>query len=399
MAVSAASSAALPACSCSESPRIRVMSPRTTLRGSSPTAIAAPAGSRSSPAATPSGRLNGVDIQSTWAELLPYLDREGPSSPAEIRDRVSLTSKGGVRRAIYRLMQLDIEHDDVETQLVVKDRQADVYGLPHHIPSESRARGTIPLDPARRQMRLLDELVRLLDSALAELSDRVLEALTADASVDDDTVATAVDQALYEAADDIIASRVGRDPQQLRIMRVRADAFQFPFQAWADSNRPRAEERAAIDAVDALAGATDNISRPLLSDILAEAFESHEEPQIAALLDDWTWADSQSAQQATLTSTVHTDDADRPPSDHPDRRAVDGERRPPSDGEGSPKTDGSESASESASASASEDLERLHLDGAQGPRVDSLIPDDDDWPSAKLPTDQDDGDDEESDDD
>lgn len=334
-------------------------------------------------------RLNGVEIQTTWAEILQSLDQEGPGSPAEIRGHVSLGSKGGVRKAIYRLMQLDIEHDDIESQLVVKDRQADVYGLPRHIPPETRARGTIPLDPDRRQTRLLDEVVRLLDAALAEVSNRVLDELVADAGIDDNAVAPAVDQAIDEAADDIIASCVGRDPQQLRIMRVRADAFQFPFAEWADSTRPRADERAAIDAVDALAGATDNISRPLLSDVLAEAFESHEEPQIAELLDDWTWASDRSGRQATLTDTVHTGNEDHSPSECLDRGTVGANQRSPGDSDGSTRADVSTSES---------DPEGGHLDESQGPRVDSLTPDAD-WPSADLPTDQRGGLDGETDDD
>jgi hypothetical protein len=308
-------------------------------------------------------RLNGVDIQSTWAEIIQYLDEEGPASPAVIRDNVSLGSKGGVRKAIYRLMQLDIEHADVETQLVVKDQRADVYGLPRQIPEENRSRGTIPLDPERRQTRIIDEIVRRLDTALEGFAARLLETLTEDADSDQEKLAVAIERTFDDAADDIVATCVGRDPQQLRSMRVRADAFNFPFAEWADSNRPRADERAAIDAVDVLASVTDNISRPLLSDVLAEAFEAHEEPRIATLLDDWTWASDQPARQATLTSATQTDHADKSTPERADQSAVTTEQTSTSNEDSSTTGNQTHSGAESAA---------IHPEHPQGPRVDSL---------------------------
>lgn len=204
-------------------------------------------------------RLNGVDIETTWAEILQYLADNGPAPTGEITEAVSLSSTVGVRRALYALMGLD-EREDVDGRLVVKDRVNQTYGLPWQVPDDQQARGVIPLQPATRQSRILDEFVR-----------RLYEELPNDIS---DT-------------SQLVAEIVNRDPDQAYQMRRRADAFQFPFDVWADTKRPRQGATAVIEAVDVLAGATDNVSRQLVSRVLADLFENNDEPDLASLLRDW----------------------------------------------------------------------------------------------------------------
>jgi hypothetical protein len=74
-------------------------------------------------------------------------------------------------------------------------------------------------------------------------------------------------------------------------MKRRAEAFEFPFEQWGDTKRPRQDAAAAIEAVDVLAGATDNVSRQLLSTAIAEIFESHDEAAVAKLLQQWVNGD------------------------------------------------------------------------------------------------------------
>lgn len=204
-------------------------------------------------------RLNGVEIETTWAEMLEYLDNNGPATTGEITDAVSLSSTVGVRRALYALMGLD-EREDVDGRLVVKNRVSQTYGLPWQVPDDHQARGVIPLQPTTRQNRILDEFVRRLYEELP-----------------DDTGDTS----------QFVAEIVNRDPDQVYHMRRRAEAFQFPFEIWADTKRPRQGGTAVIEAVDVLAGATENVSRQLVSRVLADLFASNDEPDFAALLRDW----------------------------------------------------------------------------------------------------------------
>lgn len=226
-------------------------------------------------------RLSGIEIESTWAEILEYLEAEGPASPAAIRDAVSLTSTGGIRHGLYQLMALDRRHEAVEAPLVIKDQRTDQYGLPWQIPDTRWARGTIPVDPARRQSRILDALVARLDTALVEYTSVCLEAAKAGSpgQVNPDDLAT--DRL------EIIGRAVDREASQVRKMLIRADGFAFPFDEWAAAKRERASERAVADAVKTIARSTENLSRTLLSDVLAETFQTHDETALATTLAAW----------------------------------------------------------------------------------------------------------------
>lgn len=315
-------------------------------------------------------RLNGVEIRSTWVEILDYLDEEGPASPGDIRPHVSLDSAGGVRKALYRLMRLDVEHDDVTTQLVVKDQLDDLYGLPRQIPEDRRSRGDIPIDPIDRQARLLDELVRQLDTALDAQVTTIQRRLEASPDCDTETVIPLLEEAVETHRDDIIADRVGRNPEQLRELRIRADAFQFPFGTWADPNRPRDRTRAAIAAVDALGSITENLSRSLLGSLLSEAFTAHEEPHLAAVIDDWLEPPDETATQVSVPGTTSPDkEATTDTTATDESTPCNNSTAPDEAGRSSPEADaggtgGGDKTSSNGRSAQSDDL--------RGPRVDSF---------------------------
>jgi hypothetical protein len=203
-------------------------------------------------------RLNGVEIEPTWAEILEYLADHGPATTGEITEGVSLSSTVGVRRALYALMGIDTREPDVTNRVVVKNRVTDEYGLPWQVPEDRRARGTLPHSPTKRRGRILDEIVRRL---YEQLPDEV------------------------EHPRELIAAVVDRDPHQTYHMKQRAEAFRFPFEHWADTKRPRSDTVAVIEAVDVLAGATENVSPQLLSRTISEVFQRNDEPALAELLE------------------------------------------------------------------------------------------------------------------
>lgn len=203
-------------------------------------------------------RLNGVDIEPTWAEILEFLGEKGPAQTGDILDAVSVESTETVRKALYRLMALD-ERESVDGRLVVKNRVDGTYGHPWQVPDDHRARGVIPLRPANRRIRILDGVVR-----------RLYEHLPDD----------------VEDPSQLVADVVDRDPDRAAKMHWRADAFQFPFEDWADPDRPWHGATAVIEAVDVLAGATDNVSRNLISRVLADLLENNDEQDLAEVLQD-----------------------------------------------------------------------------------------------------------------
>lgn len=205
-------------------------------------------------------RLNGVTIEPNHAEILQYLAEEGPATTGEIRENVNLNSKPGVRHGLYSLMGLDVREDSITEQIIVKNRTDQSYGLPWQIPDEHDARGFIPVRPAELRTRILDELVCRLSRHLDDKLEKPLE---------------------------VIAVIVDRNPRQVRHMRRRGEAFQFPFESWADREQSREDPSAIIAAVDALAAETNNLSRQLLSRNIANVYESNDEEVVAEMLRAW----------------------------------------------------------------------------------------------------------------
>ena len=99
--------------------------------------------------------LNGVDINPNWAEILNYLDSNGPATTSEIFENITLNSKQGTRHALYGLMSLDIRKEEIDERIIVKDRINRTYGLPQQVPNDHDARGVIPIQPSERRSRIL----------------------------------------------------------------------------------------------------------------------------------------------------------------------------------------------------------------------------------------------------
>jgi hypothetical protein len=218
-------------------------------------------------------RLNGVDIEPKWAEVLNYVDRNGPATPTEILEHVSLGSKPGVRFALNALLSLDIREPDIDDRILVKDRVNRTYGLPRQIPDDHYARGDIPVQPSERRNRILDEVALRLDN---EISDEV-----------EDSSAT-------------IARIVDRQPDQISRLVRRAEAFDFPFEDWAGDGSPDRGPATLIDAVSALANCSDNVSRQLLSSAIIDVFEANDEPELASFLNNWAQSNNEYRKQSSL---------------------------------------------------------------------------------------------------
>lgn len=201
-------------------------------------------------------RLNGTDLKTTRVQILQYLHRHGPAPTSEVGDNVDLANGSSVRRALYDLMSRDVGTPDID-RLVVKDRVTGTYGLPWQIPEDRRARGAIPLEPHRRRSRILDAIVHRLLNTL---------------------------EGHVENQRDIAANIVDRDLNQTYHMERRAEAFQFPFEDWAETKRSRRDDAAAIEAISILAGATDNVSRRRIANPLVEVLEHNDEHELAAVL-------------------------------------------------------------------------------------------------------------------
>jgi cell division septation protein DedD len=215
------------------------------------------------------GRLNGVDLKSSRVEILNYLYREGPASTGEITDHVSgLSSTVSVRRALYDLMCLDVRSPEVEDRLVAKDIVAKQYGMPWAVDDDREARGSLPVRPATRRIRILDALVaRLLD----ELTGQV------------------------DNPRQLVATIVDRDVSQTHRMERRAQAFQFPIEQWIEPNRSLPDELAAVEAVDVLAQVTENVSRRRVAAPLADLLERDDEDALATLLRQQFLADERTS--------------------------------------------------------------------------------------------------------
>ena len=218
-------------------------------------------------------RLNGVEIKPTWAEILTYLDENGPATTSEILEHVSLSSEPGVRHALYALLSLDIRESAIEKRIIVKDRIHRTYGLPRHIPDDHCARGIIPIQPSERRNRILDEVARRLDNEISE-------------DVEDSSA--------------IIARIVDRQPDHIRHLVRRAEAFEFPFDAWAANRYPKQGPATIIDAVSTIANCSDNVSRQLLSRAIIDVFEANDEVELADLLNDWAQSNREYKKQSSL---------------------------------------------------------------------------------------------------
>lgn len=206
-----------------------------------------------------SSRLNGVSVSQNWLEILAFLERQGPASVSEISSTVSI-SRGTVHRALNGLLSLDIREESIDKRVVVKDRSQSLYGVPRQIPPEDRARGTIPLDPAERRTRILDELaLQLRDQLPAEDQD----------------------------PDVTIAEIIDRNKSWVSEMCRRAQAFQFPWYEWVDERAPRRDGAGVIDAVDLIAKNTNAVPRQTIASTLINLFEQHGEHEYPRLLAMW----------------------------------------------------------------------------------------------------------------
>jgi len=218
-------------------------------------------------------RLNGVDIEPKWAEVLNYVDRNGPATPTEILEHVSFGSKPGVRFALNALLSIDVRETSIDDRILVKDRVNRTYGLPRQVPDDHYARGDTPVQPSERRNRILDELALRIDN---EISDEV-----------EDSSAT-------------IARIVDRQPDQISRLVRRAEAFDFPFEDWAGDGSPDRGPATLIDAVSALANCSDNVSRQLLSSAIIDVFEANDEPELASFLNDWAQSNNEYRKQSSL---------------------------------------------------------------------------------------------------
>jgi bacterioferritin (cytochrome b1) len=187
-------------------------------------------------------------------------------------ENITLDSKQGIRHALYSLMSLDIRKEEIEDQIIVRDRINRTYGLPQQVPNEHDARGVIPIQPSERRRRILDEIARRLDNEISEELD---------------------------GASEIIARIVDRKPEQIHKLKRRAEAFDYPFEAWAANKYPKQDRATVIDAVSTLANCTDNVSRQLLSSVIADVFEQNDEEHLADLLSNWAQSNEEYKKQSS----------------------------------------------------------------------------------------------------
>jgi hypothetical protein len=211
-------------------------------------------------------RLNGSDLEPTWVGILQYLARAGPATTATITDHVELETDNGVRQALYGLMAADQEKSGVTGRLVAKDRFTDEYGLPWQIPDDHDARGVIPVSETERRGRLLDELVRRVDTHLPE-------------SVED--------------REQILGEIVERDAHHVGVLRRRGEAFRFPFEEWAKPDQRAASTRRqqVIEAVATLADLTGGVPAELLVGVVTEPLEAAGEEELVDALQEWVQSD------------------------------------------------------------------------------------------------------------
>ena len=220
-------------------------------------------------------RLNGVEIEATWVEILEVLSEQGPASISDIEKEVDLESKAGVLQALYGLMSLDIREPEVEEQILVKDRIEGVYGLPWQVSENHTARGVVPMRPTERRVRLLDVMVQRLDRVLPDtLPNEFLNRL--------DDIGN---------RREFLGAVVNRDSHQTRTMQRRAQAFQFPFEQWAAAGRPKRDSAAVIEALEVLAGTTENVSRQLVTEAVTDVYSANDEQGLAEILTEWLSAD------------------------------------------------------------------------------------------------------------
>ena len=193
--------------------------------------------------------LKDIDVPHSWVQILEDLATNGPATTGEITDNAPLTSKVGVRNALYGLMSLDTRVDELEQPLVDRDRLNGSYGFSLQIPDDRSARGVVPVRLSERRTRLLDELVRRMYDVLEDDVDDLPER---------------------------IAEIVDREPHQTRLMLRRGRAFEFPFEDWDDGEWPGRSEVAAIEGIEVLAGRTNNVSREpvghAVADLLAKRY-------------------------------------------------------------------------------------------------------------------------------
>jgi hypothetical protein len=280
-------------------------------------------------------RLNGVEITPTWAEILNYLDSNGPATTSEILEHVSLSSKPGVRSALYALLSLDIRKSEIDERIIVKDRINRTYGLPRQVPEEHDARGVIPIQPSERRTRILDEIAHRLDEAISD-------------DVEDPSA--------------IIARIVDRQPEQIRHLKRRAEAFDFPFEAWAADKYPKQGPATVIDAVSTIANCTDNVSRQLLSSAIIDVFEANDEAELAELLNNWAQSDGEYRKQSSLPEQPAEDERshyiESETTQTQDQQTLD---------DRSTRNDTSETASTGNSDAADYDLSSLSVGESQQP--------------------------------
>ncbi|MEZ3118198.1 HNH endonuclease [Halobaculum sp. MBLA0147] len=232
------------------------------------------------------GRLDGADLEPTWIAILQFLADHGSATTSTITEHTELSTDNGTRNALYGLMAADQEKPGVTGRLVAKDRFTNEYGLPWQIPDDHDARGVIPVSEAERRGRLLDEFVRRVDEHLPDsVSDR----------------------------EEILAAIVNRHAKHVDSLRRRGEAFQFPFEEWADTEgrSPSTRRQRTVEAVATLADVTD-VSAEVLVGVITEVLAAESEDDLVDALQSWVEADQPG--QTSLDDPPFGD----PPSEEPD---------------------------------------------------------------------------------
>lgn len=240
-------------------------------------------------------RLDGADLEPTWIAILQFLADHGPATTSTITEHTELSTDNGTRNATYGLMAADQEQSGVTGRLVAKDRFTDEYGLPWQIPDDHDARGVIPVSRTERRGRLLDEFVRRVDEHLPDsVSDR----------------------------EELLGAIVDRDAKYVDSLRRRGEAFQFPFEEWAEPDRrsPSTRRQRTVEAVATLADVT-SVSAEVLVGVVTEVLAAEDEADLVDALQ--SWVESEHPEQVSLDDTTFGDPSTEEPGVSPRRAEYD----------------------------------------------------------------------------
>lgn len=154
-------------------------------------------------------------------------------------------------------------------------------------PRRSRGgRAQPPVSEAERRGRVLDEIVRRVDEHLP------------------DSVSN---------SEEILAAIVNSHVKHVDSLRRRGEAFQFPFEEWADTEGRSSSTRRqrTVEAVATLADVTD-VSAEVLVEVITEVLVAESEDDLVDALQSWVEADQPG--QTSLDDPPFGD----PPSKEPD---------------------------------------------------------------------------------